>query len=86
MISAKIAKELSDKTYKIITPEKVYEELENLIIENASQGLYECFYVVPPTYVLTKEDAKKIKKYLLSLNYHFVTFESDFVQTISFCW
>lgn len=86
MITARKARLITQKYYRLLDKKNLYDELEQLIIEESKCGNHELFYKFPNDVVITRKDARDIKRYLKQHGFTFVQIETDDIQTISFNW
>ena len=86
MINAKQANALTKNYYQTLDKKALDDELEQYIIEEAKKGKHALYYKFDDKTIVTRKDARDIKRYLKQHDFTFVQIEPDIVNTISFCW
>ena len=86
MITAHKARLITQKYYQPLDKKAFYDELEQLIIEESKKGNYKLYYKFDDKIIVTRKDARDIKRYLKQHGFTFIQIEIDSIQTISFNW
>ena len=86
MITARQANLLTKKYYKPFDKKAFYDNLEQEIINAANKGEHDVYMVIDNKEIVTRKDARDIKRCLKQHGFSFVSIEIDTIQSVSCHW